>query len=328
MATIRQLAFIIIACSIVFLSFDELRRALVLDIPHNTLGANVPAGSTFQLASQQSFGFFDDIGEDLWRQSQRIHARLFPNYYKPGNLTQYSNGINDKGKVPALRNSAHWNGQNFQEEFHCPAAQRIPADSALDGPKWVCDPHRISRQPSCLVYSIGSNGNVMFEKGIKEEIGEFCEIHTFDPVTTNIRNGDFATALKGYATFHPWGLGTEEEAKQKQSKFKTLQQTMRELGHLNRTIDIFKIDCEWCEFFTYKDWLDPSIDLRQILVETHNAPMPNVRDFFFSLHDAGYVIFSKEANYPNGAGGVEFAFLKLHTSFFINGTTYSQYMSS
>ena len=53
-----------------------------------------------------------------------------------------------------------------------------------------------------------------------------------------------------------------------------------------------------------------------------------VRDFFFSLHDAGYVIFSKEANYPNGAGGVEFAFLKLHTSFFINGTIYSQYMSS
>lgn len=37
-----------------------------------------------------------------------------------------------------------------------------------------------------------------------------------------------------------------------------------------------------------------------------NAPIPNVRDFFYQLHDAGYVIiFSKEANYQSGSGGVE-----------------------
>ena len=91
---------------------------------------------------------------------------------------------------------------------------------------------------------------------------------------------------------------------------------MKDLGHENRTIDVFKIDCEWCEWFTYKSWLDENVFLRQILVETHNAPMPEARDFFFDLHDAGYVIFSKEANYQNNACGVEFAFLKLHTEFF------------
>ena len=58
-------------------------------------------------------------------------------------------------------------------------------------------------------------------------------------------------------------------------------------------------------------------------METHNAPLPNARDFFYNLHDAGYVIFSKEANFQNGGGGVEFAFLKLSTDFFVNHTMYS-----
>ena len=56
--------------------------------------------------------------------------------------------------------------------------------------------------------------------------------------------------------------------------------------------------------------------------ETHNAPMPNAQNFFTSLHDAGYVITSKEANYDNQAGAAEYAFLKLSTDFFINQTMY------
>lgn len=61
------------------------------------------------------------------------------------------------------------------------------------------------------------------------------------------------------------------------------------------------------------------------MVETHNAPTPNAVNFFFDLHDAGFVIHSKEANYQNGAGGVEFAFIKLHPNFFINNTMYSKH---
>ena len=59
-------------------------------------------------------------------------------------------------------------------------------------------------------------------------------------------------------------------------------------------------------------------------METHNAPMPNARDFFFGLHDNGFLIFSKEANYENGAGGVEFGFIKLSEDFFINDSMYSK----
>ena len=268
----------------------------------------------FELARRQSLGYFDDISSKNWKRAQEIHARMFPNHY--GNLQKYSNGPNDFGNIPQLRRSNYWNGENFQEEFHCPLAQRLPGTSQADGPKWVCDPHRLQTKSDCLVYSFGSNGKAEFEEAIKVEIGNHCEIHTFDMIAYNKRNGNFAKALDGYATFHHWGLGTKEQAAKNPMRMKTLQQTMVELGHVNRTIDIFKIDCEWCEWFTYRQWLDSTIDIRQILVETHNAPMPNAQQFFFELHDAGYVIFSKEANYQNGAGGVEFAFLKLSTDFF------------
>ena len=85
----------------------------------------------------------------------------------------------------------------------------------------------------------------MFEKGIKGEIGDHCEIHTFDMVTNNRRNGDFSKALEGLSTFHGWGIGTAEQAADPRAKLKTLAQTMSELNHTGRRVDIFKIDCEW-----------------------------------------------------------------------------------
>lgn len=63
-------------------------------------------------------------------------------------------------------------------EFICPGARRLPSDSMMDGPKWVCNPHRIAQQEDCLVYSVGSNGKAEFEKAVKEEIGEHCEVHS------------------------------------------------------------------------------------------------------------------------------------------------------
>lgn len=276
----------------------------------------------YQLAYKQSFGFFHDVPSDHWKIAQTIHNKLFPNHLWDNVGRRYVSGIHAKGKPDELKRAKDWYAENFQVEFHCPLAQRIPTDSNGDGPKWVCDPHRIAQQDDCLVYSVGSNGNVQFEKAIKKEISQQCEIHTFDPVIYNPRYGDFEKALEGYATFHAWGLGVAPIRHPNNTK--TLEQTVDTLGHTNRTIDIFKIDCEWCEWWTYKDWIANG-NIRQILVETHNAPMPNVRDFFYHLHDAGYVIFSKEANYNNGAGGVEYAFLKLRPDFFVNGSTYLEH---
>jgi len=308
----------------------------------------------YELARTQSFGFFDDIPSKEWRELQMIHLESFPNYYSRGNpnpMMQYSsNSLGSKGDIPQLRMSSWWNGENFQTEFHCRTMRRVPSTSQADGPKWVCDPNRLKKkkkgkdvgdvassageegnkqQKPCLVYSFGSNGKIEFEQGIQEATDDSCEIHTFDMATYNKRNGSFKEALaKIGVPFHPWGLGTEAQSQQQPETFKTLKESMIELGHVGRTIDIFKIDCEWCEWSTYKQFLGIDngdgivVDIRQILVETHNAPMPEAKNFFFDLHDAGFVIFSKEANYQNGAGGVEFGFLKLRTDFFIEGSTY------
>lgn len=215
-----------------------------------------------------------------------------------------------------------------------PYAQRLPTDASADGAKWVCDPHRIAKQKECLVYSVGSYGDTKFEQAIKQEIGEHCEIHSFDISSHNIRLGDFKDLLeKVGAQFHPWGLGTKQQAetyalsKQGPAYF-TLQETMKMLNHSGRVVDIFKIDCEWCEWVTYHEWLSEGVNLRQILVETHYAPMPEAQNFFYSLHDAGYVIFSREPNLYMKGAGFEFAFLKLHTDFFIQNSMYSKLLSS
>ena len=287
-------------------------------VPYET--SQLVQQSGFSLAQRQSFGYFDDISDENWKRAQTIHAKMFPNH--AARLGEYSNAVIVKDKMKELKMSSFWYAQNFHEEFHCPLAQRVPTNGEGDGPKWVCDPHRLKDKKDCLVYSFGSNGKAEFEKGVKDEIGSHCEIHTFDLRAYSKRNGNFAEALKGLSTFHRWGLGTEEEAQSRPIFYKTLQQTMKELGHENRTIDIFKIDCEWCEWFTYDQWIEQ--DIRQILVETHNAPMPNAQDFFFKLHDAGFVIFNKEANFQNDGRGVEYGFLKLSTDFFVDGSVYKE----
>ncbi len=214
---------------------------------------------TFALASKQSFGFFTDIPESQWRVAQGIHAKSFPNCY---------------GGDASAAVANKWYAENFQEEFHCGGARRIPSNSMGDGPKWVCDPHRIANKMECLVYSFGSYGDVEFERGIRREIGDHCEIHTFDVEKENEHYGDFKKAVESVGGwFHHWGLGTEEQA----FKFAdtgegppmyTLQQTLEKLGHKGRVIDIFKIDCESCEWETYQQFIE-SGDLRQILVEVN-----------------------------------------------------------
>ena len=100
-----------------------------------------------------------------------------------------------------------------------------------DGGKWVCDPHRIlsdtgkagqenldvgrkgvnaagsNVQGSCIVYSVGSNGNYDFEKEVKTHVSPDCEIHTFD-IRDYGRHRNFTEeAEKVGVTFHHTGLG-------------------------------------------------------------------------------------------------------------------------
>lgn len=199
----------------------------------------------------------------------------------------------------------------------------------------MCDPHRITRQfqereerdpdndmNRCVVYSIGSNCDFSFELGMQKAVGVgTCEYHTFD-------FGDFQHCtppeLKN-AHYHKWGIvkqdkqGNGDELPPPKQKFYGLKDTFKLLGHekLDK-IDVFKIDCEGCEWTSFDDWLDPDMpSLNQILVELHKPPREMATKFFDTLQALGYVRFHKEPNiqYPDG-GAIEYAFLKLAKDFF------------
>ena len=188
-----------------------------------------------------------------------------------------------------------------------------------DGPKWVCDPHRIGNapngEPSCLVYSIGCAGKIEFERGLQQWFGSACEIHVFDVTGYNRRNGNFTTIVQSVGgQFHQWGIGTVEQSAKNPTQFQTMEETVRKLGHAGRTIDLFKIDCEGCEWYTYKEWFQAGVDIRQVLVEVHSVKNPETFDFFKHMDDLGYVIFHKEANVLATPWGDawEYAFIKLN----------------
>jgi len=195
-----------------------------------------------------------------------------------------------------------------------------------DGPKWVCDIHRVKTlakkrkakdpaAPGCVVYSIGSRGDFSFELSVQEAVGvDTCEIHIFDP-------GNYGPEMpkKLHAVYHRWGLAKDTH-EEKDNVFLSLSDTVKKLGHENLgMIDIFKIDCDGCEWETYEHWLDRGAVpfLQQILVEAHKAPMGKVLQFFDRLMEEGYVQFHKESNIQHDPECLEFAFLKLDKEFYL-----------
>jgi len=215
-----------------------------------------------------------------------------------------------------------WHQFNWEPDFSCDAEDSV--GGVRDGRKWVCDPHRLNRE-GCLVYSIGSNGDFTFEVGI-QKIAPLCEIHTFDVK-------DYSGTMVEWGvngTFHVFGLQASYETwrnrtatktndrfgtfpKRFKNRGRTMDQLRTIMGHEGRTVDIFKIDCEGCEWKSYLDWV--KLDMRQILVEMHESP-PAAHEILSDMHQRGYVVFHKEPNVEwSGGNCVEYSFLKLSSNF-------------
>ncbi|KAI2489284.1 methyltransferase domain-containing protein [Fragilaria crotonensis] len=253
----------------------------------------------FQLALRESLGFFDDIPAHAWQRMKAITSASQP----------YQNRLNGSNDTATRYYAANWD-PNFSCQFEISIGQ-----VNTDAHKWVCDPHRIAKKRECLVYSIGSNGNFAFELDLQRQLPN-CEIHVFDPT-------DYSQQMEqsglDRSNYHSWGLKSSYGKPMTVKKglegleFVSLPDTMERLGHTGRTIEIFKIDCEGCEWSTHKDILNQNI--RQILVEVH--AWNSISDKFFEdLHDAGYAIFHKEPNLLTGGNCIEFAFLRLAKDFF------------
>lgn len=176
-------------------------------------------------------------------------------------------------------------------------------------------------------YSVGCNGVFDFELAIQKILPN-CEIHVFDFTDYSAR---IPRGLK--VQYHSWGLKPVNDVNvtvstsapfaqntlwrsKPELDWKTFPEVIQLLGHTGKVIEIFKIDCEGCEWYTYKDWLQSDVLIRQILVEVHGTP-PHVDDFFKHIHSHDYVMFHKEPNIQwTGGDCLEFSFLKMNSSFF------------
>ena len=95
---------------------------------------------------------------------------------------------------------------------------------------------------------------------------------------------------------------------------KSVSDIIKLLGHENRVIDIFKIDCEGCEWLSYMDWYKiPNI--RRIQIELRYVG--EAEKLLPRLREHGFVIFHKEFN-TIGCDGrcIEYALLRLSKRFF------------
>jgi hypothetical protein len=140
------------------------------------LNAQSSSNSGFQLAKYESLGFFDDLPSAHWKLLKQKVADMSPNYNAwylphPGKAASWDKRNEEPG---------YFYQNHYEPEFVCLHERRI--GKLGDGGKWICDPHRITKQDNCLVYSIGSNNDFSFEQAILDHIGPHCEIHTVSPL--------------------------------------------------------------------------------------------------------------------------------------------------
>ena len=300
----------------------------------------------FSLAQSQSFGFFNDISNDQWKLLQDIVAQHWDHKF-PETPLMHHPAWKGRGHSTWDKRYPSWYQTNFEPNFSCQFERRVGATGSVsrgngDGPKWICDPHRIKRlaaerkakdpaHPGCVIYSIGSAGDFSFEKGMEEILGPgTCEYHIFDM-------GDFEEKMQKAnitrAHYHRWGLDKQgEENLEPGSQFYGFRDTVKLIGHEHLdVIDVFKIDCEKCEWRIYRDWISSDLpSLQQIQVEIHSGDLGKMHKdeihdhdispeipFFHFLEENGYVRFHKEPNIQYNDGSCEeYAFLKLDKEFF------------
>lgn len=89
----------------------------------------------FQLAYDQSFGFFDDIPKTKWNIHQQIHAE-YNKHKNPDNPREWVPG-HSTFKASWFNSARAFYQGNYEPNFTCEFERRIGGNGNGDGPKWV-----------------------------------------------------------------------------------------------------------------------------------------------------------------------------------------------
>jgi hypothetical protein len=137
---------------------------------------------------------------------------------------------------------------------NCMCNKMVVGDLYTDGYKIGCLDF-FERQKrngeKCIVYSLGSDGNYVYESAIHNQFG--CEIHTFDKNKFD---------LPGYINFHEATIGKCPEC----TSINTL---LKNNNHTFTPINAFKIDIEGAEWDNLADVFNENF--QQVQMEVHST---------------------------------------------------------
>ena len=134
-----------------------------------------------------------------------------------------------------------------------------------EGGKMVCDPAPLLRdRSSCLVVSVGLNGDTSFEEAL-HSYAPHCTVHGYDGTLTGPVRSALAAKLPKWLHFHPSNFGSKTW-----QKFAEVESARFAREHV---VDVLKIDCETCEHSALAPWLD-NVCTEQVLLEFHGGANP------------------------------------------------------
>lgn len=185
-----------------------------------------------------------------------------------------------------------------------------------EGGKWLCLVHSGKTQEP-MTFSIGSRGDVSFESEMSKRLN--ATIHTFDPTL----DGPQQRRMRAipYLSFHNAGLSGKDQIIPTRAKFPpqfrnaVLLTVPEVLEALNVSyVDVFKIDCEGCEYGVVEDMVKlydrTTVPFGQILMEVHFLIQQHIaaRNLVTRLEGLGYRMYHSEPN-AYYAAGYEVAFI-------------------
>ena len=194
----------------------------------------------------------------------------------------------------------------YEPEWVCELDTRVGSEvvSVGDGPKFVCAPEAL-QDHDCIVYSIGSAYNFKFEEGMYNHAPN-CEFHVFDG-TMDLTKIPLPDGLEQKNIhFHNWNVGVQSYGNKQRYQTKGIRDILSDLGHIGKTIQVFKIDCERCEFsvlpFVAQLIEEGAVNIGQIQVEVHSTRAREIEGLFQSLRKSRFMIFHKERNHWGCSG--------------------------
>ena len=174
--------------------------------------------------------------------------------------------------------------------------------------KLVCHLETLKTKPECIIYSLGSDGNVDFENNMLKET--LCDIFIFDCTLNEEKTQTVHNAVAKHQRLHfyPICLGGDDDVK---SAYRSLASLMKEYGHT--FIDLLQMDIEGYEFRVvealFSGWLKGDAALpSQISMEQHYLTQPglawgghvpglsagDMAILWINLAEMGYVIVAAE----------------------------------